>query len=188
MLILINMQLEAIWYLYFAKKDETRKFIMHVCNFAAIYEYTNTMYTCRHFVENVYLAWKMYMSSKFFIYGGKNLKQSLNDALKNPLPHSINIIYIYTINFLNILNLISVYLSEVFTHCLLKENIHFKTLGCCYYFTSWKFEIKNDFIQIIATWEQDKTALVIFKSLQNIFSEVQTLSRHENVYLSKMST
>ena len=63
----------------------------------------------------------------FFICGGKNLKQSLNDAFKNPLPHSINIIYIYTINFFNILNLSCVYLSDVFTNCLLKENIHFKT-------------------------------------------------------------
>ena len=61
------------------------------------------------------------MSSIFFICAGKNLKQSLNDAFKNPLPHSINIIYIYTINFFNILNLICVYLSEVFTNCLLKE-------------------------------------------------------------------
>ena len=40
-----------------------------------------------------------YMSSNVFIYGGKNLKLSLNDAFKNPLPHSINTIYIYTINF-----------------------------------------------------------------------------------------
>ena len=75
------------------------------------------------------------MSSIFLICGGKNLKQSLNDAFKNPLPHSINIIYIYTINFFNILNLICVYLSEVFTSCLLKENIHFKTLGCYCCFT-----------------------------------------------------
>ena len=72
----------------------------------------------------------MYMSCNFFIYEGKNLKQSLNDAFKNSLPHSINIIYIYTINFFNILNLNCVNLSEVFTHCLLKENIHVKTLGC----------------------------------------------------------
>ena len=128
------------------------------------------------------------MSSIFFICRGKNLKQSLNDAFKSPLPHSINIIYIYTINFFNILNLICVYLSEVFTNCLLKENIHFKTLGCYCCFTSCKIEIQNYFIQIIGTKEQDKTAVAIFKSLQNNFSEVQTLSRHENVYLSKMST
>ena len=41
---------------------------------------------------------------------------------------------------------------------------------------------------IIGTKEQDKTAVAIFKSIQNNFSEVQTLSRHENVNLSKMST
>ena len=112
------------------------------------------------------------MSSNFFIHGGKNLKQSLNDAFKDPLSHSINIICIYTINFLNILNLICVYLSEVFTHCLFKENIHFKTLGCYCCFTSEKFEIQINFIQTIATKEQDKTALVTFKSLQNNFSEI----------------
>ena len=74
------------------------------------------------------------MCSIFFICGRKNLKPSLNDAFKNPLLDSINIIFIYTINFFNILNLICVYLSEVFTHCLLKKNIHFKTLGyyCCF--------------------------------------------------------
>ena len=116
------------------------------------------------------------------------MKQSLNDAFKNTLPHSINIIYIYTINFFNIFNLICVYLSEVFTNCLLKENIHFKTLGCYCCFTSCIIEIQNYFIQIIGTKEQDKTAVAIFKSLQNNFSEVQTLSRHKNVYLSKMST
>ena len=38
------------------QKDEPKKFIMHVCNIAAIYEDTNTMYTCRHLVQNVYLA------------------------------------------------------------------------------------------------------------------------------------
>ena len=71
------------------------------------------------------------MSSIFFICGGKNLKPSLNGAFKNPLLDSINIIFIYTIN---ILNLICVYLSEAFTHCLLKENIHFENLGyyCCF--------------------------------------------------------
>ena len=43
---------------------------------------------------------------------------------------------LHSFNFFNILNLICVYLSEVFTHCLLKENIHLKTLGCYCCFTS----------------------------------------------------
>ena len=54
------------------------------------------------------------MSSIFLFVGGggENLKPSLNDAFKNPLLDSINIIFIYTINFLNILDLICVYLSH----------------------------------------------------------------------------
>ena len=70
----------------------------------------------------------------FFYLWREELKTKLNDAFTNPLLDSINIIFIYTINFFNILNLICVYLSEVFPHCLLKENIHFQTLGyyCCF--------------------------------------------------------
>ena len=160
---------------------------MRVCNLADMHEYKNTTYTYSHLVQNVYLTGKKYVFYFFYLWR-KNLKQSLNDAFKNPLSHSINIIFVYTINFFDILNLICVYLSEVFTNCLLKENILFKTLGCYCCFTPCKIEIQNYFIQIIGTKEQDKTAVAIFKSLQTNFSEVQTLSRHENVYLSKMST
>ena len=70
----------------------------------------------------------------------------------------------------------TVYLSKTYTSKLLVVGV------------ALPHEIQNNFIQIIGTKEQDKTAVDIFISLQNIFSEVQTLNRHENVYLSKMST
>ena len=48
--------------LYFCQKNKTRQFIMHVCNLADMHEFTHTMYTCSHLVQNVYLAYtKVYV-------------------------------------------------------------------------------------------------------------------------------
>ena len=47
-----------------------------------------------------------------------------------------------------------------------------KTLGCYSWFISCKMEMQTNFIQNTATKEQDLANVAIFKSLQNIFSEV----------------
>ena len=120
----------------------------------------------------MYIWYEKSICLLFFYLLREELKINFSNAFKSPLLHSINIIYIYTITFFNILNLIWVYLSEVFSHCLLKENIHMKTLGCYCWFTSWKMEMQTNFIQNTATKEQYLATVSIFKSLQNIFSEV----------------
>ena len=70
MLILINMQFKVICYLYFAKNFEHE-----------------------HLDQNADLIWKRI----FLNLWSEELKQSLNDDFKTPLPHSINMIYTYNL-------------------------------------------------------------------------------------------